>query len=79
MFLTARFAIPYLRISIALFGRATAGLATGILSYPATEEVCGCKVKGKTLLQSFTPSQRFAVVVGRSSQDGIPRAKFLCI
>jgi 5,10-methylene-tetrahydrofolate dehydrogenase/methenyl tetrahydrofolate cyclohydrolase len=42
-------------------------------------EVFGSKAEYKARLQGFALSQGFAVVVGKSSQDGTPRAEFLCI
>ena len=61
------------------FDRAVAGLPTDFLSFPVTREVFGSKAECKARLQGFALSQGFAVVIGKSSQDGTPRAEFLCI
>jgi hypothetical protein len=61
------------------YDRAIAALPPGFLEFPVTGEVFESKVGCKVRLQGFSLSQGFAVVVGKSSQDGTPRAEFLCI
>jgi hypothetical protein len=74
---TIRYSVPQHQHST--FDRAIAGLATDVLGYPVTGEVFGSKAECKARLQGFALSQGFAVVVGKSSQDGTPRTEFLCI
>ena len=61
------------------YDRAIAALPPGFLKFPVTGEVFESKVGCKVRLQGFSLGQGFAVVVGKSSQDGTPRAEFLCI
>jgi hypothetical protein len=61
------------------YDRAVAALPPGFLEFPVTGEIFESKVGCKVRLQGFSLSQGFAVVVGKSSQDGTPRAEFLCI
>jgi len=61
------------------FDRAVAALPIDFLRYPVTGEVFVSKAECKARLQGFALSQGFTVVVGKSSQDGTPRAEFLCI
>jgi hypothetical protein len=61
------------------FDRAVAELPTDFFSFPVTGEVFESKAECKARVQGFALSQGFAVVVGKSSHDGTPRAEFLCI
>jgi hypothetical protein len=74
---TIRYSVPAHQRST--FDRAVAALPTSFLRFPVTGEVFGSKAECKARLQGFALSQGFAVVVGKSSQDGTPRAEFLCI
>jgi hypothetical protein len=72
-----RFLVPTHRRGT--YDRAVAALPPGFLEFPVTGEVFESKVGCKVRLQGFSLDQGFAVVVGKSSQDGTPRAEFLCI
>jgi hypothetical protein len=54
-------------------------LLTARFVIPCLSISVALKAECKTRLQGFALSQGFAVVVGKSSQDGTPRAEFLCI
>jgi len=72
-----RFSVPAHQRST--FDRVVAALPNNFLNYPVTGEVFESKAECKARLQGFALSQGFAVVIGKSSQDGTPRAEFLCI
>ena len=72
-----RYSVPQHQRSA--FDRAIAALPIDFLRFLITREVFGFKAEYKTRLQGFALSQGFAVVIGKSSQDGTPRAEYLCI